>query len=251
MPFIYPLALVFLYLCALFLSRFDKKSAPPPDALANAVPVPEEITYKSIFSAMAFCFSLLLATMAVVTFLQTRPVRTTHDLHDVPDKVGEWDLGTKDTLTNGLFSFYMGKPDVVLLKQYHRESGRSVSLFIARFDNQNTRKRISSISMPVFNTTYNTINLSRAPLETVSATLTDADYKNNPVSILSMFIINGVAYPNIGSMRKKTIENTVLKKRNDATFIAISVFAPAGSTDKESAVAFASLIYPYITHAIE
>jgi exosortase len=251
MPFIYPLALVFLYLCSLFFARIERKKALTPAGAQESGSVGVDYAHKSIWPAWLCCFCTLVLTLAAVGFAEARPFCYAENLGEFPFHINAWNSErTADTLFSGMISFYFGKPEAVLCRTYRNETGAALTLFIARFDVQNTSKRISSVQFNSFRNGEKVLEIAAGPSTTFKAMLTDAAFQKRPVSTLSWFSVDGRTYPSIAGARKRLIDTTIKKRRNNAAFIAISMDGDDPQRSEEQLSSFAAAIFPYVKNVL-
>ncbi|MDD5673872.1 MAG: exosortase/archaeosortase family protein, partial [Chitinivibrionales bacterium] len=139
-PVIYPFALLILYLCSIFLNKFEKiKTA--RTALPHLVSGSGETRRSFLFAPLLIALLLLAGSLASVFLLSPRPVYLTHSLSDFPLVMNGW---TGKSSPEKTISFYLGKPDAELNRTYSDPAGNEVKLYIAYFADQNTGKRIFS-----------------------------------------------------------------------------------------------------------
>lgn len=251
MPFIYPLALLFLYLCSLLFAHIERKKGNAP-ASAAAAAMGNRDSLTSIIPAWICCFCMLALTLAAAKFVEARPVRYAESLADFPSHLAGWDAepGSGSPLC-GMISFYMGKPEAVLCRSYHGESGAEITLFIARFDVQNTWKRMSSVQFNSFGNSEKWVEIPVAPSSVVKARLLDETFGKQPASTLSWSVVDGRTYPTVAGARKAILLNTVKKKRNNAAFVAVSAGSGDSRQVEETMTSFAAAISPYVQNYLK
>jgi len=104
-----------------------------------------------------------------------------------------------------MISFYLGKPESSLYRTYMSHSGAMLTLLIARFDVQNTTKRISSVQFGSFMENKKELEIPVAPAASLEATVTDAVFQKRPVATLSWFVVDGKSYPDVAAARKRPL----------------------------------------------
>jgi hypothetical protein len=198
--------------------------------------------------AWTICFCLMALTLAAIKFTEARPVRyaDAETMQDLPFNINEWS-GEKRPRSelDGMISFYLGKPEV-LCRTYRNQNGATLTLYIARFNVQNTRNRISSVQFGSFIENKKELEITVAPAASIKATVTDAVFQKRPVASLSWFAVDGKTFPGISGIRKKTIVNTLNNRRNNAAFIAVSMDSGDSRQVEEQLSSFAAAIFPYV-----
>jgi exosortase len=239
MPFIYPLALVLLYLFALFLSRIERKKGIPESMAPKVGP---QKSPSSIASALCVGLGLSILPVVGVRCIRTAPAHFISSLQEFPMVIGAC---RGENIIDSSISFYFGKPDETVSRKYRTADGAELSLYIARFNGQNPRKRISSVESPLFAKDERRIELQTGPDKVIKAKLT-ASENNFQLTTLSWFDVDGVAFPTIDGVRKKIAVNTIRMKRNNATLVAVSFDEGKSGLGEEVLRSFVVAIYPQI-----
>jgi EpsI family protein len=244
MPFIYPLALILLYLFALFLARIERKKAPPGTASPeNERPQGPGSMIASWYVGLA----LTALTVAGVRFIRTEPARFVTSLNEFPRVIDGW--RGEDALDSPI-SFYFGKPDGTIARKYRTAGGVELSLYIARFNSQYPRKRISSVESPLFAKDERRADIKTGQGAVIKAKLT-ASGNDRQLTTLSWFDVDGSTFPTAASARKKIAVCSIRKKRNNAALVSISSDFGKGNSSDETLRSFAAAIYPSINKILE
>jgi exosortase/archaeosortase family protein len=244
MPFIHPLALLFLYLSSLFLLKFEKKKPSLSSSFVNA-DVPR-LALKP--RATSIGISIVILTIVSTFFFRANPTHFPHGAEDLPYRAGEW---TGETASDSTFSFYLGKPDLLIQRKYDNPMYGPVYVTMARFDHQSARNRISSIVWRRSFDDQHPTDVTVSPSVTIRATIAGTVYNNKNSSTLSWFDIDGASCPTIAEARKKIISTTLKKKRNAATFIAITGYGVSGKAADDAAAAFATAFFQHIQQLLK
>jgi EpsI family protein len=246
MPFIYPLALILLYLFSLFLSRLEKKK----NYISQPV-TPKEMTQtggrEKLVSAIYIGLSLLVFMIACMRLLRVEPANYVHHLNELPDAITGWQ---GENVADSCVSFYFGKPDETLARKYRNNNGSTLLLYIARFNVQHTRKRISSLESGLFAKDERRIVLGTDPDININTKFTSSE-NNRSIRTVSWFDIDGKTYSNISDVRKKNLVNSVQKKRNNAALVAISSDIGDGKSNEGDLRLFIAAIYPFVKKILE
>jgi EpsI family protein len=244
MPFIYPLALVFMYLFALFLSRFENRRKNSVAAEAkDAQPVQSTLLVRALYGAAAF----LAITLGCSLFMSPGNVHFVHSLAGFPKEIGAW---KGDDVKESSVGFYFGRPDEAISRFYRGPLDETVSLYIARFDRQSVRKRVSSVQSPLFAEDERITSIESGHGLFFPARLTGSK-TNRKMTTLSWFSIDADTYPALGGLRKKIALNGLFKKRNDAALVAISSDFGNGAANEDVLRSFAASAYPEIKKILE
>jgi|GEM_PF-2471845 EpsI family protein len=241
MPFIYPLALILLYACSRYLVRFEKKTAP----LSSQVPqtARERSAPSSQGAAWGVSCLLMILIMTGACFFRAQSAHSSYNLAEFPGSIGYW---RSDRSSDSTFSFYMGKPDAMLQREYRNGAGATIRLFIARFDQQNIRNRISSLKRPHLSGPERDFDIVVNNAKTIRAAKAAVNESNRTFMTVSWFDVDGRTCRTMGEMRKMTFLNTLIKKRNNAAFIAMSFDNDPEGIDDSIVRSFAALTTPYI-----
>jgi EpsI family protein len=216
-PFIYPLALVLLLLFSMFLGKLKRNKNESSVQIASI----KKQTSRPVSIGLAWYIGclMMLITISVIFFFHVRPVHYMHSITEFPLRANSW---TGEDITDSAITFYMGKPDATLQRRYINDNGAVVTIFIARFDRQNTRKRISSIESDIFEKESKPVDIPVTHSATIHARLTESFLNNRMVVTVSWFDVDGSTCFDKNEVRKKIIANTLKNKHNNAAFIALS-----------------------------
>ena len=245
MPSIFPLALILLFLFSMALAHGARKKA--PRSIQPALSPKENFRPSTIRFAWFFGFFLMVITVFSVFFFRVRPVQYSHDIQDFPMRLDSW---TGENFPDSDFTFYMGKPDATLQRKYTNEHGAAVGIFIARFDCQNVRKRISSLESDIFKKESKPINIPLNNTASIRALFTQATDNKPEAVTVSWFDVDGTICVSLGDARQKFIGNTFKRRHNNAAFIAITE-ANANGLKFEALPLIAAFFFPAIKIALE
>jgi exosortase len=244
-PIIYPFALLMLYLCSLFLDRFEIATKQPSKMAENKNPKKSAASNAAIMPWI-IAIATLAVTFVSVSVFATRAGSLSRP--DFPYKIDDWvgkDLGTSDV------SFYLGSPDLIINRTFLNGEGTKVNLFIAYFANQNTGKRVMSAESKLIgrSTEPFVIHSDSLPAVMVNESIIGAANVNS--ASVYWYFFNGTAYNSIPAMRRAMALSTFQKRGNSCTFALISTrFIQDDFEDKAHLniilSRFAGKVFPFI-----
>lgn len=241
MPFIYPLALILLYLLSMLFEKSKQKVDSP--TLQSAALKKDRYSQVSRNVAWCYVFIFMIATVSIAHFYKAMPANYLHAIDEFPFHVDSWN-GEK--YSDSSITFYMGNPEAMLQRRFSNSDGGRVNLFIARFESQNVRKRILSVESDRFENEMKPINITVDSANTIQAQLTEMIKSNKSVAAVSWFDIDGKAYIDKQKIRKMLIVNTLRMKRNNISFISISTDSYGSPGPLKLLSSAATVLYPSI-----
>ncbi len=241
MPFIYPLALISLFLFSMALEKLDQKTGSSTiqkrtSKKERRCPVPKNA---------AWCYGciFMIATISIALFFKAKPVHYSHSIEDFPFHLNTW---TGEKCLDSSITFYMGNPDATLQRRFSSADGGHVNIFIARFESQNVRKRILSIESDHFENEINSVHITVDSTTSLQAQLTESIQNDRSVATVSWFDIDGTTYIDKQKVRKRLINNTLRMKRNNTAFISISTDSHDSSESLKLLSSAIAVFYPSI-----
>lgn len=216
--FVSIIGFIFLFSCAWALGRFfsgkEKEEKDKPEQATSGISVP--VKMRHFARAWVISIVIIAGVAAYLNYHEIKPIRAEAGLENFPVSFGGW------TGQPGQPSFTLAGADREVSMTYKHEDGRTISLYLAYFEKQDSAKELVSTRLTALYKGASAMELMMRDGSSVKTALTTYRTDKNHATGIFWLNIRGRNIINRYEAKLSTVLNSFLSGKNNGSLVLVS-----------------------------